>query len=234
VNNLAPKSGLLTVLGDSLETRRYTVRFLFLWLLLGVACSRAVAGADVQNAPGPSVGLGHQFVIADFDGDLRPDFASIQAAPNRSNTTNYWIRLQLSTVGQQSIRLVAPAGGLRIEARDVNGDNAVDLVLITAWFGQPVAILLNDGHGSFSRVESAAFPGACSESKTNWALASCQARDAVGVLPQWRACHCSDASVLLHRKLPAGPILFPKEGFPANPFRISHTGRAPPSEVPHF
>src|SRR5271170_3994083 len=64
--------------------------------------------------------------------------------------TNYSVQLHLSSVGQHSIQLVAPAGGLQIEARDVNGDDAIDLVLTTAWLKQPVAIFLNDGHGSFS------------------------------------------------------------------------------------
>jgi hypothetical protein len=234
VNKLASKFGLLTILGDSLETRSYRLRILFLLLLLGLASSRAVAGADVQNVLDTSGGFGSQFAIADFDGDLRPDLANIQAAPDSSNTTTYWIQLQLSAVGRQSFRIVAPAGGLRIEARDVNGDRAVDLVLITAWFGQPVAIFLNDGHGSFSRVESAAFPGAFSESKANWASASSQARDSVGVPPQSQSSLCSEVTGLLQRKLRAGSILLPREGFLVNPFLISHPGRAPPSEDPRF
>ena len=234
MDNFSPKFGFLTVLGDRLKTRRYRLRSLFLLLLLGLVSSSAVAGAGVQNAPVTSVGLGPQFAIADFDGDLHPDLASIQAGPNSSGITNYWIQLQLSAVGRQSIRLVAPAGGLRIEARDVNGDHAVDLILATAWFNQPVAVFLNNGHGSFSRAEPAAFPEAFSESKTKLASVSDQATEAVGILPQSGASICPGASCLPHSRPPAGPIPLSSSGFLFSSFLISHAGRAPPSEVPHF
>src|ERR1035437_2390402 len=137
------------------------LRNLFLWtsllVLFGFAGRGTAEAADIQSGPVTSIGPGPQFAIADFDGDLRPDLARIQPRPNSSGATNYWIQIQLSAVGRQSIRLVAPAGGLEIEARDVNGDHAVDLVLTTAWFNQPVAVLLNDRHGGFSRVEPTAF-----------------------------------------------------------------------------
>jgi hypothetical protein len=205
-----------------------------LLLLLTLVGGSAAARAEVHNVPVTSVGPGAQFAIADFDGDVRPDLASIQAGPNSSGNTNYWIQLQLSAVGRQSIRLVAPAGGLRIEARDVNGDHAVDLVLATAWFNQPVAVFLNNGHGSFSRVEPAAFPEAFSESKTKLASASYQATEAVGIPPQSGAGVRPEASSLSHGRSPECAILPPSSGFLASPFLISHAGRAPPSEVPHF
>jgi hypothetical protein len=213
--------------------RRYRLR-LFLFLLLGLASGSAVAGAKVQSAPVTSVGPGPQFAIADFDGDLRPDLASIQAGPNSSGNTNYWIQLQLSAFGPQSIRFVAPAGGLRIEARDVNGDHAVDLILSTAWFNQPVAVLLNNGHGGFSRAEPAAFPGAFSESKTKLASVSYQATENVGVPPQSEAGICLRARCLPHDRSPAGPFSRSISGFLVSPFLISRAGRAPPSEGPYF
>src|ERR1700730_12864341 len=181
---------------------RRALRNLFLWLslllLFGLAWGSRAEAADIQQSgPVTLVGPGPQFAIADFDGDVRPDLASIQAGSNSSGTTDYWIQLQLTAAGRQSFRLVAPAGGLWIEARDVNGDHAVDLVLGTAWFNQPVAIFLNNGHGSFSRVEPAAFPGAFSECKTIGGSASNQAIDAVGVPPQSRAGTCSESRGLL-------------------------------------
>jgi hypothetical protein len=232
VHSLVPKFGRPTVLGGSLATRRYRLRTLFAILLLGFVSSSALWGADVQKAPATSVGPGAQFAIADFDGDVRPDLASIQAGPNSSGTTNYWIQLQLSSVGRQSIRLVAPAGGLRIEARDVNGDHAVDLILATAWFDQPVAVFLNNGHGSFSKAEPAAFPGAFSESKISWAKVSNQATRTVGVPPQsgiW-----SEPSSLAHGPSPGRQILPTISDFLVNPLLISHAGRAPPFEVLHL
>jgi hypothetical protein len=149
-------------------------------------------------------------------------------------STDYWIHLQLAAGGRQSIRLVAPAGGLRIEARDVNGDHAVDLVLATAWLNEPVAILLNNGHGSFSRVEPTAFPGVFSEATTKWASATEQATDAVDVPPQSQQWLCPDARVLLHVRSPARSNVPLSAGFLFSFLLDSHAGRAPPSEIPHF
>src|SRR5580704_7018606 len=208
-------------------------RNLSLWLcfllLFGLAGSSRAEAADIQQSgPVTTVGPGPQFAIADFDGDVRPDLASIQAGSNGTGSANYWIQLQLTSTGRQSIQLVGPAGGLQIEARDVNGDHAIDLVLTTAWFRQPVAILLNNGHGSFSRVEPAAFHGAFNESKTSWGSASNQAIDAVGVPPQSRAGTCSEARGLLHGRSPTGSIPPSSSGFVVSPLLISHAGRAPP------
>ncbi len=186
-----------------------------------------------RSGPVTSVGPGPQFAIADFDGDVRPDLASIQAGPNSSGTTNYLIQLQFSAIGRQSIRLVAPAGGLRIEARDVNGDHAVDLILASAWFNQPIAVLLNNGHGSFSRAEPAAFPGAFSESKTMWAPVIYQPAEVFGIPSQSGPGICPVVTCLPHRRSPARPNPPSSSGFLVSLFLISHAGRAPPSEVPH-
>jgi hypothetical protein len=211
---------------------------LFLWTSLfvffGLSGRSTVQAADIQNAPVTSVGLTSQFAIADFDGDLRPDFASVQAEPSGSGGTTYWIQLQLSTFGRQSIRVVAPTGGLTIEARDINnGNHFIDLVLYTAWFKQPVAILLNDGHGRFSKVEPKAFPEAFNDPTSNGLSAPDQVTDVVGGLPLFRSIFCSEARNLLHRGLLAGLVSPSNDGFLVIPFLTSHAGRAPPSEVPH-
>jgi hypothetical protein len=74
------------------------------------------AAAEAPSGAGP-VPSGSQLAISDFDGDSHPDLASVQAGVTASGSTDYWIQLQLSAAGRQSIRLVAPAGGLLIEAR---------------------------------------------------------------------------------------------------------------------
>jgi hypothetical protein len=133
-----------------LNAVRDTTLFCLLLALLFVLPARANA-ASTEDAPAP--GTESRFVIADLDGDVLPDFATVDGQFDGSGKTNYWIQLQLSQTGQQSIRLVAPAGGLSIQARDVNGDHVPDLLLVTAWSKHPVAILLNDGHGDFSRLK---------------------------------------------------------------------------------
>lgn len=191
----------------------------------------AAANADVAKAPIATARPGLSFAVADFDGDLRPDLASVQSGPNDSGSTNYRIQLHLSAVGQQSIQLVAPTGGLFIEARDVNGDHAIDLVLTTAWFRQPVAIYLNDGHGGFSRAQPNAFPGAFSESKTNWTSTTSVLAVTVGLPPQSGTGTRKAGRDSLRGHSPERLILSSSTGFLANPFLVSQPGRAPPSEV---
>jgi hypothetical protein len=124
--------------------------------------------------------------------------------------------------------LVAPAGGLLIEARDVNGDHAVDLILSTS-LKQPVAIFLNDGHGSFSRVAPSVFPGAFSDPPTNWASASDQGAEAVGVPPQSRPGILQAAKLLANIRPRADSISRAGPGFAIDFFLVSHAGRAPPA-----
>jgi hypothetical protein len=231
VDNFAPTSESSTVLKESLATKRYLLaRSLILLLFLGVLGGSAKADVDFPNLAAASAGPGLPFVIADLDGDLRPDFASIQSGPDNSSGTDYWIQLQLAA-GRQSIRLVAPAGGLVIEARTANGHIAADLLVTTAWLRQPVAVFLNDGHGSFSRAEVAAFLGAFCQAQTNWGVTSNQAANAVGILPQSRTAACLKARSLPRFRGHAYSIPESSAGFPFSSFLISHAGRAPPPEV---
>src|ERR1700730_5036169 len=126
VRNSVHKFGSLTVLSDSSAARRYLFRSLILSLFLSFVGGNASANTDVQKAPVTSVGPGLSFAIADFDGDLRPDIASVQTGRSGFSGTDYWIQLQLTTAGRQSFHVVASIGGLQIAARDVNGDHAVD------------------------------------------------------------------------------------------------------------
>ena len=199
-----------------------------LLLLFGVSCVGRANATDLQNGPVAAVGPGSQYTIADFDGDLRPDSASIESATNSLGRTSYRIELRLSEVGRQSIQVVAPTGGLQIEARDVNGDHTVDLVLSTAWFRQPVAIFLNDGHGNFSRAEPSAFPGAFSRSNRSWGSTSSPETGAVGIPPQSRDGVCRQTSRLACVRTIASLIRAADLHFICNPFLAPHSGRAPP------
>jgi hypothetical protein len=230
------RSSLLTNLPYNRRVLRGLLLSIPVLLLFGLAGLRPARSAEIPNAPAASVGPGAQFAIADLDGDLRPDLASIQAEPNSSGTTNYWIQLQLSTTGWQSIPVVARAGGLRIETRDVNGDNAIDLVLAEAWFDRPVAVFLNNGHGGFSRAELNAFPGAFRKAETIWssAAATNPVTDAVGAPPQSGARIQPQENDLLRGQSLARWIPDPAEGFAASPFLVSQARRAPPFAVPQL
>ena len=207
---------------------------LFLWfslLLFGLAGHSTANAAEPVTRQPATAGRGLRFAIADFDGDLRPDLATIQNASSVSGGSTYRIQLQLSATERQSIQVDAPAGGLSIEARDVNGDFAVDLVLTTIGFGQPVGILLNDGHGRFALTAPTAFPGAFSKSETTWVSSLNLATDTVGVPSPSGASAYAWKNDLLRGCSPAKFIPPPAAGFPVSPFLFGQAGRAPPSAV---
>ncbi len=133
-------------------------------LLVLVGSFFAGIPAQASNVGLPVSGSGLPFAIDDFDGDLRPDLASVQPVSNNSSGTIYRIQFQLSAAGQQSFHLVGPSGGLRIATRDVNGDDFPDVIVSSAWREEPLAVLVNDGHGAFSLADPSSFPRAFSGS----------------------------------------------------------------------
>jgi hypothetical protein len=213
---------------------RYRLWPLLVFLLFGLAGSTAAAATDVHIPPVNSPGSGLPFAIADFDGDFRPDVASVRAGEEVPGGANYSIQLRLTSAGLQTIEVGAPAGGLVIEARDVNGDDAIDLVVATAWFKQPVAIFLNDGRGSFSRVEPKEYPWAFVESKTNWGSNSKFAIDTFGVATPSGAGVCPRDQDFLDGRSTTGSISYSSADFLAGAFLICQPGRAPPSEVSYL
>ena len=229
--DLNSQLSLLVLLSGFAKRHRLLLPLLILLLFFGLAEGNASAKVVVQNSPARSVGRGLPFAVADFDGDFRFDLASIEAWPNNSGTTDYWIQLQLSATGRRSIRFVGAPGGLRLEARDVNKDRAVDLVLISAWSREPVAILLNDGRGGFSRVEPTAFPETFTNLAITWSSITGRATESFGVPLQSRAGACWNPRVLprFHRR--ADAIAAASAELCFGRLLNSHAGRAPPSAV---
>src|ERR1700691_5881335 len=90
VNSFPAKSGLLSHLRHSLATsRNVLLRTVILLSLIGLTGLSAAANPDVQKPLVTASGPGLPFAIADFDGDLRPDLASIEAGPNNSGNASY-------------------------------------------------------------------------------------------------------------------------------------------------
>ena len=153
------------VIRASLTATKWRMHF-----LLGVCClaslsqralangsdySRTSQNAQAQGSPAkfPDV----VFAIGDFDGDRRPDLATVEIARFNSFHSHYWVSFQLSTGRPQRIGVTGPSGGLVLLARDVNGDRTLDLVLVTAWRHELVAVLLNDGAGNFAAADPSQF-----------------------------------------------------------------------------
>ena len=191
----------------------------------------AAPRAQAQSQPVFSVLPDAPFAFSDFDGDLRPDLAVIQAGRSDPSLTDYWVQLHLTAFGSQSIRIVAPTGGLQIAARDVNGDQAPDLVLTTSWRKLPVAILLNDGHGSFSLIDPAAYPEAFRGSKTNWICCAPPELDRFGVPSQSPPGTCPPVARLPRFDPPVRATRLSDSSFPLARGLTPHLGRAPPPGV---
>jgi hypothetical protein len=196
----------------------------------GEAAKTHSAGAQTAQ-----VGSGRpisSFAIDDFDGDNRPDLANIQTFQNRAATNNYFIQLQLSGTGRRFIDVEGPAGGLLIEARDVNGDNAVDLVLTTSLLHEPVAILLNDGQGSFLSAKPAEFPDAFHQCGSSWAPTSHKQTKVISAPPQPRGGIRSETQQSFAGREDAGSFLGSASQAVLSFFLTSHSGRAPPVAIP--
>jgi hypothetical protein len=106
---------------------------------------------------------GIRFAIADLDGDWKPDLAVVETASLAKVEANYAIHLQLSAAPDISFLINAPSGGLRVAARDVNGDSLPDVVVSSVSDRRVVAILLNQGHGQFSKADPGSYLSTASD-----------------------------------------------------------------------
>ena len=158
------------------------MKWLSKWAVLAclAAASLAATGAsgsgydDGQISASAASG---RLAIADFDGDSRPDTAQVGEDRGGATVSNYWIDVRISGGARQGIGIQAPAGGLQIVSRDVNGDNAIDLVVSTAWLHEPVAVLLNDGRGNFALRDPAEFSKALLPVESGGAQAKSEIQD---------------------------------------------------------
>ena len=206
---------------------------LILCLVAGVAYRADAAGTPTRHLPAPSLGSSSYFAIADFDGDQKPDLATVEVQKSSSSrTTLYSIRFQLTAGIAQVFGVTAPSGGLQIVARDLNGDNSLDVLVTTVLQHEQVAVLLNDGHGKFRLADPSEFPSAIPESSRRWNS---------GAIP------VCDSCALVRMEYPAGELdRESKFGGPKSDFECAPTsvcqrsirvslfsllGRAPPTFV---
>ena len=140
----------------------YPGKWIVLLLLCAVFCfGTRGTGLNTQKAVAFAHGAtSAHFAIADFDGDSRPDLATVETGLIGASHARYWIGFRMSAGSRQMIGVNGPVGGLEIASRDVNGDNFIDLVVSAAWLKSPIAVLVNDGHGNFTVRDPAAFSAA--------------------------------------------------------------------------
>jgi hypothetical protein len=112
-----------------------------------------MAQAGNTTLPKTQAGRHNSWVIIDLDGDRQSDFAS--AGSSRRDGCDYVqeINLGLSSFARDTVTVRTHMAGERLTARDLDGDADRDLVLES--FGEPIAVLLNDGNGHFHQADLA-------------------------------------------------------------------------------
>jgi hypothetical protein len=164
------------------------------WVSLSLLClcvfamvfGRNVAEA-AQGTSGGTSGFSPRFAIADFDGDRKPDLATVQVVREAALDSFYSIRLQLSAGEESAIGIAGPQGGLELVARDVNGDDVIDLVVTTVMDSHFVAVLINDGHGKFTLAKPGAFPSIESDEGVRLVAAQEPAEECAALQFTWSA-----------------------------------------------
>ncbi len=229
-------SGLMKTSHQLSLSRSRAVSLAFALLcFVGSAGSTRAASTGPQSWPYSSPQVSSQFAIADFDGDNRPDLATVQAGQSGPLDTQYWVAIQLSRGPRQTLGITAPTGGLQITSRDVNGDDFLDIIVTTAWTRRPVAVLLNDGQGDFGALGSSAFPAAFTTSEKSCASTTDEMRDATAVLlSRYPMGICSEGRGFSPPRNVTGLlVLWASHISPFSPV-VSFLGRAPPSFVLHI
>jgi hypothetical protein len=145
-----------------------TVGTLLLLVFASIVAVCRETATPAGNVTAHETGIVPQFAIQDFDGDSKPDIATVVEGLSGTVNNHYRVRFELSSGRSQNIDITAPVGGLDISSRDVNGDDFTDVIVTTARTNQPVAVLLNDGAGNFTASEPSAFPGAFHNSQHFW------------------------------------------------------------------
>ena len=186
-------------------------------------------GTAARNTTAHEAGIVPQFTIEDFDGDSRPDIATVLEGPRGAVINHYRITFQLSSGGSQNIDLAAPVGGLDLSSRDVNGDDVLDVVVTTAGTNWPVAVLVNDGAGTFTASAPAAFPGAFRKSSHFWRALTEELREASPAFCSRFSSSDLDTSNETF-SIPAETQVFARRSnrLEAHDVEVSHLGRAPP------
>jgi len=227
---------MLSRIQESFDVTKGPLRAaLVLCFVLGTAGWVNAASTSTKRSAVSSAGFNSNFAIADFDGDRKPDLATVEVQKgDSSSTSQYSIRLQLTAGAVQVFGVIAPAGGLQIVARDVNGDDVLDVLVSTAWQHKQVAVLLNDGHGKFTLADPGAFPQALRNSQADWSGATTQIYENAAIPSSWSWAKSSGVC--------AGAFLAGNDAelTPLSDFRF-HTvqsdfrcaGRAPPFAVLH-
>jgi hypothetical protein len=117
----------------------------------GAAGALALAACLLPQvaAAHPSFHIG---ALGDFDGDRQPDQAVALPQGTVEGGYRYRIDVRLSSHAATTFEIDSHVpGGLRLSARDIDGDHDLDLVITSEFGRELVGIWINDGNGNFTR-----------------------------------------------------------------------------------
>jgi hypothetical protein len=200
-----------------------------LFLLVLLASFLGSIPVHASDSSLPASWYRSSFAIADFDNDGRQNLAIVQLTSNSSSLSIYRVQVQLGDGGLRSTDFVAPSGGIRIAALDVNRDAIPDLIVSSAWGEEPIGVLLNDGRGAFSSVDPSSFPGAFSRSKSSLNSDLPSYKETVTIPTQSPVGEFSESKYLLHPRPAAGSILEAHSAAFLSALLVSLPERAPPT-----
>jgi hypothetical protein len=134
---------------------------------------------DLSNAFGSDSSSG--WVLADFNGDLKPDFASAHLTDHDARGYAQEVRVNLGQFGQTAFTFSSRAAKVEINAWDIDGDDDRDIVVLEALSKRPVGVWLNDGAGSFEEgdLESFAKSWVGDDLPAWWVNTKCDVRFAI-------------------------------------------------------
>lgn len=107
--------------------------------------------------------LGHdtfsqQIVAADFDNDQQPDGAVLLDAGQTDGLRSFRLEVHLTAGTNTGFTFSSAESALSISTLDVNADGIPDIVVQQTFTHERLQVWLNDGHGSFRKVNSQDYP----------------------------------------------------------------------------
>lgn len=150
-----------------MNTRFATANF-FLATFLVVAAPIVHAQDGIQGALGEfnSTSSSGQFLrlsgqtlaIADFDGDNRADGAILLEPNAVLGQGNFEIKLHLTGHNNRDIKFQSLEPALTVEARDIDHDGDIDLIIEESISHKRIQVWINDGNGNFEKGRLEDFP----------------------------------------------------------------------------
>jgi hypothetical protein len=153
-----PNRGHLWSNSDNMKVIFRSISVAFAVVLFSALCVAAPQPSALAFFPRLKHGIfARNAVIADLDGDGRPDLAIAKIGHSGRQGSQYRLKVYLSQSGARSRLDIPVRDGMFFLARDIDGDGDLDLIVMGSWPPAPVAVWINDGHGRFSLTDPTAY-----------------------------------------------------------------------------